>query len=167
MLFFEVALLSKNMKTEIKIIESKEFEVFRLDDSNTELPTTFINVPISAGFPNVAADHQEERIDLKKILFKHPLSTFVFRAKGNSMQEAYINTGDLIIVDTSIEPQNGDIAVCVIDEEYTLKRIAKSDGKLYLMPYNKNMKPIEVTIDNRFSIWGVLTYSIHKHNKRL
>ena len=83
------------------------------------------------------------------------------------MQDAYINTDDLIIVDTSIEPQNGDIAVCAIDDEYTLNRIAKSEGKLYLMPYNKNMKPIEVTTDNRFSIWGVLTYSIHKHNKRL
>lgn len=155
------------MKAENIIIDSKYFEVLKLDDTNYEIPATFINVPIPAGFPNVAADHQEEQIDLKKVLFKHPLSTFIFRAKGNSMQEAYINTGDLIIVDTSIEPQNGDIAVCVIDSEYTLKRIAKSDGKLYLMPYNKNMKPIEVTIDNRFSIWGVLTYSIHKHNKRL
>lgn len=149
------------------IIDSKDFEVFVLDNKCYEIPAKFITTPIAAGFPNQAADYQEERIDLKKILFKHPLSTFVFKAKGNSMQEAYINTGDLIIVDTSIEPQNGDIAVCVIDEEYTLKRIAKSEGKLYLMPYNKNMKPIEVTIDNRFSIWGVLTYSIHKHNRRL
>lgn len=150
-----------------KIIDSKDFEVYKPSENNSKIQVRFITVPISAGFPNQAADYQEEQIDLKKILFKHPLSTFVFKAKGNSMQEAYINTGDLIIVDTSIEPQNGDIAVCVIDEEYTLKRIAKSEGKLYLMPYNKNMKPIEVTIDNRFSIWGVLTYSIHKHNKRL
>lgn len=154
------------MKAENKVIDSKDFEVFKLEN-NTEIPARFINSPMSAGFPNPAGDYLEERIDLKKILFKNPLSTFVFRAKGNSMQEAYINTDDLIIVDTSVEPQNGDIAVCVVDDEYTLKRIAKSDGKLYLMPYNKNMKPIEVTIDNRFSIWGVLTYSIHKHNKRL
>jgi len=154
------------MKAESKIIDSKDFEVFKLEN-NTEIPARFINSPMSAGFPSPAGDYIEERIDLKKILFKNPLSTFVFRAKGNSMQEAYINTDDLIIVDTSVEPQNGDIAVCVVDDEYTLKRIAKSDGKLYLMPYNKNMKPIEVTIDNRFSIWGVLTYSIHKHNKRL
>ncbi len=154
------------MKAENKVIDSKDFEVFKLEN-NTEIPARFITSPMSAGFPNPAGDYLEERIDLKKILFKNPLSTFVFRAKGNSMQEAYINTDDLIIVDTSVEPQNGDIAVCVVDDEYTLKRIAKSDGKLYLMPYNKNMKPIEVTIDNRFSIWGVLTYSIHKHNKRL
>ncbi len=154
------------MKAENKVIDSKDFEVFKLE-TNAGIPARFITSPMSAGFPNPAGDYLEERIDLKKILFKNPLSTFVFRAKGNSMQEAYINTDDLIIVDTSVEPQNGDIAVCVMDDEYTLKRIAKSDGKLYLMPYNKNMKPIEVTIDNRFSIWGVLTYSIHKHNKRL
>ena len=154
------------MKFKNKVIDSKDFDICRIE-CEVELSASFITSPISAGFPSPAGDYLEERIDLNKILFKNPLSTFVFRAKGNSMQDAYINTDDLIIVDTSIEPQNGDIAVCAIDDEYTLKRIAKSEGKLYLMPYNKNMKPIEVTTDNRFSIWGVLTYSIHKHNKRL
>lgn len=155
------------MKTVTKIIDSREFEIFKSTDIINDCKAKFITTPISAGFPSPAQDFQEETIDLKKVLFKNELTTFIFRAKGSSMLEANINSGDLIIVDTSIEPLNGDIAVCVVDDDYTLKRIAKSEGKLYLMPYNKNLKPIEVTIDNRFSIWGVLTYSIHKHNRRL
>ncbi len=150
-----------------KIIDSKEFEIFKLGDYDSFLPITFISSPISAGFPNMAEDYQEEQIDLKKLLFKHPINTYLLRAKGTSMVEANINNGDLIIVDTQIEPLNNDICVCIVDGDYTLKRVSKSANKIYLMPYNKDFKPIEVTEDNRFSIWGVLTYSIHKHNKRV
>ena len=155
------------MTTVVKTIESKDFEIFKLADIDSELKAKFITSPISAGFPSPAADYQEEPIDLKKLLFKNPINTYVLRAKGNSMQEIYINPNDLIIVDTSIEPLNNDICVCVVDGDYTLKRVSKSANKLYLMPYNKDLKPIEVTEDNRFSIWGVLTFSIHKHNRRI
>jgi DNA polymerase V len=155
------------MTTANKIIDSNSFEIFKLADMDSELIAQFITSPISAGFPSPANDYQEEQIDLKKLLFKNPINTYVLRAKGNSMQDIYINPNDLIIVDTSIEPLNNDICVCVVDGDYTLKRISKSADKLYLMPYNKDLKPIEVTIDNRFSIWGVLTYSIHKHNRRV
>jgi len=151
-----------------KIIDSSNFEIFKLtDEVNEDLTIKFITSQISAGFPSPAADYQEENIDLKKLLFKHPINTYLLRAKGTSMIEANIFNGDLIIVDTQMEPHNNDICVCVVDGDYTLKRVSKSGNRLFLIPYNKELKPIEVTEDNKFSIWGVLTYSIHKHNRRI
>jgi len=152
------------MTTLVKITTAKEFDIFKIEDFDKELKAKYISNPMSCGFPSPAADYEEEQIDLKKILFKN-INTYILKAKGNSMQEANIFTGDLIIVDTSKEPKNKDICVCVVDGDYTLKCINKSEGKLFLMPFNKNLKPIEVTELNRFSIWGVLTFSIHKHHK--
>ena len=119
---------------------------------------------VKAGFPSPAEDIRE-KLDLIKLLVRHKASTFFFRVDGVSMVDADMDEGDIIIVDRSVEPYNGCKAVCFIDGEYTVKRIEIGEGVVRLMPANeKNTKyrPIEVSAENDFMVWGVVTYVIKK-----
>lgn len=82
------------------------------------------------------------------------------------MIEEGIDEGDIIIVDRSIEPEDGDLAVCCIDGDFTLKRISNRKGRIFLMPSNKEFPPIEITPDNEFDVWGIVTHTI-KTNRRI
>ena len=120
---------------------------------------------IKAGFPSPAQDYVETGIDLNRELVKNPSSTFFGRARGNSMEGAGIFDGDLLIIDKSLEPREGAIAVCFIDGEFTLKRIhfEKHDGQvtaIWLQPENEEFSPIRVTQDNQFIIWGIVVHSV-------
>lgn len=117
---------------------------------------------ISAGFPSPAGDYMELSIDLNKELIRNPASTFYGRVSGCSMQDIGIEDGDLLVIDKSLPPQDGSIAVCFIDGEFTLKKIKTEKGKLWLMPANKKYSPILVTEDNHFLVWGIVTYTIKK-----
>ena len=119
---------------------------------------------VKAGFPSPGNDLRES-LNLFKLLVRHKASTFFFRINGVSMVDANMDEGDIIIVDRAIDPYNDCKAVCYIDGEYTVKRIEIGDNKLWLMPANENntaYKPIEVTAENNFMIWGVVTYVIKK-----
>ena len=119
---------------------------------------------VKAGFPSPAEDIRES-LDLIKLLVRHKASTFFFRVDGVSMVDADMDEGDIIIVDRAVEPYNGCKAVCFIDGEYTVKRIEIGEGVVRLMPANeKNTKyrPIEVSAENDFMVWGVVTYVIKK-----
>ena len=115
------------------------------------------NQGISAGFPSPADDFLDLSIDLNKELIKHPYATFYGRVSGDSMTGVGLDVGDLLIIDKSLEPQDGKIAVCFIDGEFTVKRIKLDKDSLWLMPENKKYKPIKVTEENEFIIWGVVT----------
>ena len=80
------------------------------------------------------------------------------------MKEAGISDGDIAIVDCSIEPRDGDIVVAVIDGEYTLKHFRRDESNkcVWLIPANPDFKPIKVTEENNFNVWGVVTYTIKK-----
>ena len=119
---------------------------------------------VKAGFPSPAEDYHE-KLDLIRLLVKHRASTFFFRVDGVSMVDAGMDEGDIIIVDRSVDPYNNCKAVCYIDGEYTVKRIEIGDNCARLMPANENnttYKPIEVTHENNFLIWGVVTWVIKK-----
>lgn len=134
--------------------------------SSQELP--FADQGIRAGFPSPAQDCMQESIDLNKELVRHPATTFYARVVGDSMTDAGISDGDLLVIDKGLSPQNNDIVVAFIDGEFTLKRIEldKTNQCLWLMPANDRYKPIKVTEDNDFIIWGVVTYSIRKQLNR-
>tara|TARA_B100001758_G_C18151824_1_gene474453 strand:+ start:81 stop:512 length:432 start_codon:yes stop_codon:yes gene_type:complete len=117
---------------------------------------------ISAGFPSPADDFKEIRISLDRELIKNKESTFYARVSGDSMIEAGLDDGDLIVIDRSSDAENGKIAVCFIDGEFTVKRISKKKNKLYLMPENKNYKAIEIKENNQLIIWGIVEYVIKK-----
>jgi len=112
---------------------------------------------ISAGFPSPADDFLELSIDLNKELIKHPYATFYGRVSGDSMTGAGLDDGDLLVIDKSLEPRDGKIAVCFVDGEFTVKRIKIEADAIWLMPENKKYKPLKVTQDNEFVIWGIVT----------
>ena len=119
---------------------------------------------VKAGFPSPAEDLRE-KLDLMKLLVRHKASTFFFRVSGVSMVDADMDEGDIIIVDRAVQPYKDCKAVCFIDGEYTVKRIEIGEDKIRLMPANENnslYQPIEVTSDNNFMVWGVVTYVIKK-----
>lgn len=121
-----------------------------------------VNEDVAAGFPSPAEDFKEVRISLDKELVKNEDATFYARVRGNSMIDANIEDGDLLVIDRSIESRNGKIAVCMIDGEFTIKRLKVEKECVYLMPENKNYKPIKVTEENELIIWGIVTYVIKK-----
>lgn len=119
---------------------------------------------VKAGFPSPAEDLRE-KLDLVKLLVRHKASTFFFRVSGVSMVDAALDEGDIIIVDRAIDPYNNCKAVCFIDGEYTVKRVEITGNSIRLMPANEHnsaYKPIVVTPENEFIIWGVVTYTIKK-----
>lgn len=129
-------------------------------DTSTELKLPLAGDGISAGFPSPALDFIDLSIDLNKHLIKHPSATFYGRVKGDSLKNAGIDNGDLLIIDRSLEPLNGKIAVCFIDGEFTAKRIKITKEEVWLVPENEKYKPIKITDENDFLIWGIVTHVI-------
>ena len=116
---------------------------------------------LPAGFPSPADDHIEGRLDLNRLLIKHPAATFFMRVTGDSMIGAGIHSGDILVVDRSLEPADKHIVIALLDGERTVKRLSKQNGVLRLLPENPNYQPIEITADQSVEIWGVVTNVIH------
>ena len=133
---------------------------FYAPDYSTELELPYVDVGISAGFPSPADDFIELTIDLNRELIKHKDSTFFAKVKGDSMKNAGIFDGDLLIIDKSLEPQDGKIAICQIDGDFTVKRIKKENDIVWLIAENEDYKPIKVTEENELMIWGIVIHSI-------
>lgn len=142
---------------------------FHLDffaaDTETSLALPYADQGIQAGFPSPAQDYINEHIDLNSEIVRHPAATFYARVNGDSMIEEGIESGDLLVIDRSLEPADGDLAVCCLNGEFTLKRIRLTPGSVRLVPSNEAFEPILVTPDDRFEIWGVVTHTI-KNNRR-
>ena len=133
---------------------------FYIPDYSTELELPFVDTGISAGFPSPADDFIELTIDLNKFLVKHKDTTFFARVKGHSMKNAGIYDGDLLVIDKSLSPQDGKIAICQIDGEFTVKRIKIEKDIVWLIAENEDFKPIKVTPENELMIWGIVIHSI-------
>lgn len=142
------------------------FQLYMID-TTTELPLQYADGGIRAGFPSPAQDYISNSIDLNKELIEHPASTFYAKVVGDSMSGEGITEGDILVIDKSVEPEHGDLAVCCLDGEFTLKRLNFASGNhLYLMPSNRKYRPIEVTRDNSFMVWGVVLYTIKANRRR-
>ena len=101
-------------------------------------------------------------LNLQEYLIQHPSATFCVRVTGDSMQNAGIFSGDVMVVDRALEPQNNSIVLAVLDGEFTVKRIQKEENSLYLKPENENFKSIKITEEMDFKVWGIVTHVIHK-----
>jgi len=123
------------------------------------------SVSVSAGFPSPADDHMSGKLDLNEHLIQHPTATFFVRVNGESMIDASIHDGDLLIVDKALDAKDGDVVLAVLNGEFTVKRLAIKLDTTYLMPENKEFTPIEVTPEMEASIWGVVTNVIHRLRK--
>lgn len=140
----------------------KEKLTFLKPEKGNNLGQWLVEQGISAGFPSPADDFKEVRISLDKELVKNSESTFYARVSGDSMIGAGLDDGDLLIIDRSKDPENGKIAVCFIDGDFTVKRIRKEKNTLYLIPENKKYQTTEVNEENELIIWGIVEYVIKK-----
>lgn len=117
---------------------------------------------IHAGFPSPATDYMTQAIDLNRELVKHPAATFYGRVVGDSMIDAGVEEDDILVIDKALDAQDGDMAVCFVDGEFTLKHLRMRDGRLSLVPANEKYPVIEVDEGTDFKMWGVVTYIIKK-----
>ncbi len=140
----------------------KEKLIFLKPKKGDSIGQWLIEQGISAGFPSPADDFKEIRISLDKELVKNSESTFYARVSGDSMIGAGLDDGDLLLIDRSLNAENGKIAICLIDGDFTVKRIKKEKSNIYLMPENKNYKPIKLKQENDLFIWGIVTYVIKR-----
>lgn len=135
-------------------------KIYRIDGTE-DLSFPMIG-EVKAGFPSPANDFVGEKIDLNKYLIKNIPSTFIAIVDGLSMIGAEIDEGDLLVIDKSLPPIDGKIAVCVVDGDFTVKRISVKKDHWLLMPENENFEPIKVDKNNDFVIWGMVTAIIKK-----
>jgi DNA polymerase V len=129
------------------------------------LQLPYFDLGIKAGFPiPLDNDEKSQDIDLLRMICPHPNASYLIRVEGDSMIDAGIRSGDIIIVDKSRrDPSPSEVAVCELNGEYTLKRFERRPGgEGWLVPANPAYPEIRVTEQDDFSIWGVVTYIIHK-----
>ena len=122
-----------------------------------------LDVPTAnaTGVGAAADDYMERGIDLNEQLVRNKPATYFMRVSGNSMINACIHDGDIIIVDRSIKPVNGKIVIAVVDGEMIIRRFEKTMNRLRLIPETPKLSPIEVNEFSDLVIWGVVTYVIH------
>ena len=134
---------------------------FYTAEVETALEMPYFEGGVSAGFPSPAEDYMHAKLDLNELLVEHPSATYYVRVVGDSMLGAGIVSGDLLIVDRSLEVTNNCIVVAHIDGEFTVKRIKKMKTKMFLQAENESYKPIEITEDMNFELFGVVAHAIH------
>jgi DNA polymerase V len=143
-----------------RVHTGKELSFYSMEEKTLDIP--FYQSNVSAGFPSPAEDFMELDLNLQEYLVQHPSATFCVKVTGDSMQNAGIFSGDIMVVDRALEPKNKTIVLAVLDGEFTVKRIHKKGDLLFLNPENDNFKPIEITQEMNFKVWGVVTHIIHK-----
>ena len=122
----------------------------------------FIDSGISAGFPSPADDFLHQKLSLDDKLVMHKEATFYARVEGESMINAGLDHGDLLVIDRSLPAQDNAIAVCYLDNKFTVKRLSIKGKQVTLIPENEKYPKIEITEDNELVIWGIVTYVIKK-----
>ena len=134
------------------------------DNSLETVP--YILSRVSAGFPSPADDYIENNLSISELLIKNQLSTFLMKASGESMIEAGINDGDVLVVDRSLEARSRDIVIAIFEGNLTVKRlIIKADGSAILRSENPLYKNILISEYTELEIWGVVTSAIHQFIK--
>lgn len=119
--------------------------------------------PVQAGLMTAAESDVEDTVDLNSYLVRDPLTTFLVRATGDSMIEAGIRDGDLLVVDRGVEPSNGKIVIAAIDNQFTVKFLRMERDALWLVPANKDFSPLPIDREKGVVILGVVTNSIQAH----
>ncbi|MBV5328281.1 MAG: translesion error-prone DNA polymerase V autoproteolytic subunit [Chlorobium sp.] len=135
--------------------------IFEVDRKSKVLCPLFTS-GVSAGFPSPAEDHIDLKLDLNELLIQHPIATFFVRVAGESMKDAGINHGDVLVVDRSLEATSGKIVIAIVNGELTVKKFLQDNLSCQLIAANPDYPPVEITEDTDFSVWGVVTSVIHQ-----
>ncbi len=143
------------------IIESTKVEEILVPGKSDMKKYPLFLESVSAGFPSPADDYLQSNLDLNDFLIRHPAATFFVRVTGDSMNDAGIFNGDILLVDRALEPKDGNIVIAVIDGELLVKRLQKRHNRIYLIAENPNYKPIKITDEMNFEVWGVVSTVLH------
>lgn len=146
----------------IRVPATRIPDIHALLQNKPETLLPLFSSSVQAGFPSPADDYIERYLDLNTEFIRHPAATFFLRATGDSMKNAGIFAGDLLLVDRSLEPADGKIVIAAINGELTVKRLSKKNGKTRLLPENSDFKPIEISGEEDLIIWGVVTLVLHE-----
>lgn len=136
-------------------------EIFKAEASSP-LPLPIYLANVQAGFPSPAEDYLDKTLDLNELLIAHPAATFFVRVSGDSMQNAGIFSGDILVVDRSLEAADNKIVIAIVSGEFTVKRLKIREGRISLVPENPSYPILEMKEGSDFQVWGVVTYVIHK-----
>ena len=142
----------------------KEIELFSGDFSG-ELRLKYADDGIFCGFPSPAQDYVDRTLNFNEDIIKHPSATFYAKALGDSMIEAGIEEGDILVIDRALDPRNGDIIVAHINGEFTVKYLdisKKDQGVVILRPANERYKPIYLKEGDELNVWGVVSNVIKR-----
>lgn len=121
-----------------------------------------LEVLLQAGFPSPADDFAVKRQDLNELLITHPLATFFWRVAGQSMTEAGISDGDILVVNRALTPQHRNIVVAQIDGDFTVKYLHKRNGRIKLVAANPTYPDITFKDGQTLTICGVVTCTIKR-----
>jgi len=143
---------------ELKVLERDEKG--RLTPGSIKFPVRILGT-VEAGFPSPAEEELADTLSLDDMLIQNHEATFLLRVSGDSMCEAGILPGDMVIVNKGQTPQNGDIVIAEVDGEWTMKYLKKRGGSVILVPANANYKPIKPK--NELKIAGVVTAVVRKY----
>jgi len=135
---------------------------FQLDTPKAPIQQPFQILQVSAGFPSPAESAAERSLNLHDLLVQHSAATFFIRVEGDSMQDAGIFSGDILVVDRAVKAKSGHIVVAILHEEFTVKRLRIEEYSVRLEAANPNYPDIPVKEDMNFQIWGVVRYAIHQ-----
>jgi DNA polymerase V len=128
----------------------------------SSLPLPIYLASVQAGFPSPADDYLDKTLDLNEHLIAHPAATFFVKVTGDSMRNAGIFSGDILVVDRSLEASDNKIVIAIVGGEFTVKRLKISHGRISLVPENPAYPILEMKEGTDFQVWGVVTYVIHK-----
>lgn len=137
-------------------------EFLSIENNLNTNPRVLFEHKVAAGFPSPADDHAEKKLDLNDYLIGQKETTFFVRIKGDSMIDASIHDGDIVIIDRSRQAKIGDIVLASIDGDFTVKILSNQGGRPRLLPANEKYRPIDIKKDTTFEIWGTVTGAVRK-----
>ena len=130
------------------------------DNNDRSAGQPFFEEGVAAGFPSPASGELHESLSLNELCVTHPATTYYVRARGESMTGAGIEDGDILVVDRSLIPANGDIIIAAIDGEFTVKRLVVDGPRVMLVAAHPAYKPRLLTPEERSELFGVVTWTV-------
>ncbi|MDF3128158.1 translesion error-prone DNA polymerase V autoproteolytic subunit [Kiritimatiellaeota bacterium B1221] len=143
-------------------MKTPALSLYLIDDPVAVPSLRRMDALLPAGFPSPADDYLEDRIDLNRELVQNPTSTFLARVRGDSMRDAHLQDGDLILIDRSQVPGSGSMVLAWIDGGFTVKHLILQKDRALLRAANPDYPDLELNEEEDNRIWGVVTHVIHR-----
>ncbi|MCW7753644.1 translesion error-prone DNA polymerase V autoproteolytic subunit [Desulfobotulus sp. H1] len=143
----------------------KKENIFRAAVRDEKVHIPLYTESVSAGFPSPAQDYVERSLDLNELCIRNAVATFFVRVSGDSMEDGGIRSGDILIVDRSIEPKHKDIVIAIVDGEFTVKCF-HSEPDVSLVPLNSSYPVLYFSEESELELFGVVTFVIHSVRNR-